>query len=309
MIVVVTSDGLGEREARIRREAIAWLTLRSNDGSRAMTSEELLEFSVDGEQFRLMDAQRGIRKPKDFTSALSIRTVYTPPGKDAPYDDGIGSDGLVRYKWRGIDPDHAENRALRDAMHHQVPMIWFFGVGTATYLPVFPIFVVDENRSAHEFSIAHEQALGLVSFGSPVEEAVRRYVIRETKQRLHQPVFRAMVMRAYQERCAVCALNHPELLDVAHIVADSDQGIAAVRNGLAMCKIHHAAYDQRILGVRPDLVVEIRRDLLDEVDGPMLKHGLQERHGQRLMRVPTRRTERPDPELLEASYQRFRDAG
>jgi hypothetical protein len=31
----------------------------------------------------------------------------------------------------------------------------------------------------------------------------------------------------------------------------------------------------RSLGIRPDLVVEVRRDVLEETDGPMLKYGLQ----------------------------------
>ena len=75
---------------------------------------------------------------------------------------------------------------------------------------------------------------------------------------------------------------------------------------MALCKIHHAAYDRRILGVRPDLVVEIRGDLLEEIDGPMLRYGLQERHGQPLMTVPKQRAERPDRDLLEQSYAGFR---
>jgi hypothetical protein len=56
-------------------------------------------------------------------------------------------------------------------------------------------------------------------------------VLRETRQRLHQPVFRSTVLRAYERRCAVCSLAHSELLDAAHIVADSDErGEASVRN-------------------------------------------------------------------------------
>lgn len=139
---------------------------------------------------------------------------------------------------------------------------------------------------------------------------MRRYLIGQTKQRLHQPVFRASVIRVYAERCSVCALNHPELLDAAHIVPDSDDaGIAAVRNGMALCKIHHAAFDSGFLGIRPDLVVEIRPDLLDEVDGPMTLHGLQGRHNQPLMALPRRRAERPAAELLEDAYARFRARG
>ncbi len=115
------------------------------------------------------------------------------------------------------------------------------------------------------------------------------------------------MIRAYEKRCAVCALNHPELLDAAHIVPDSeDAGIAAVRNGLSLCKIHHAAFDQGFLGIRPDLVVQIRTDLLEERDAPMLLHGLRGRHGQPLMSVPRSRIELPDPQLLRQSYERFR---
>lgn len=62
-------------------------------------------------------------------------------------------------------------------------------------------------------------------------------------------------------------------------------------------------------GIRPDLVVEIRADLRDEVDGPMLEHGLKGRHGQPLMALPAVRAERPDRELLDRRYARFRTAG
>src|SRR6476469_10646586 len=105
--------GPADFEARVRNEAMTWLAIRTNDGTDSISSTELLDFTVDGERFRLMDAQRGIRKPASFRAALSVRTTYTPPGQGRPYDDRIGSDGLLRYKWRGDDPDHAENRALR----------------------------------------------------------------------------------------------------------------------------------------------------------------------------------------------------
>lgn len=108
----------------------------------------------------------------------------------------------------------------------------------------------------------------------------------------------------------VCALRHHQLLDAAHIVPDREEaGVAALRNGPDLCKIHHAAYDSHVLGIRPDLVVEIRADLLDEVDGPMLEHGLKGRHGQPLLRLPRARAEYPDPDLLERRYTRFRTAG
>jgi putative restriction endonuclease len=281
-----------------------------NDGQTPISSAELLDFEIDGVSFRLMDAQRGIRKPQELSSALSIRTVYRVDGKNRPYADEVGSDGLLRYKWRGDDPNHAENRALREAMRQGVPLIWFFGIAPGVYKPIYPVYLLWEEPEERQFVIDPDVARGLVSPGAHVDEHVRRYIVRETKQRLHQPVFRATVLRAYEKRCAVCALRHEQLLDAAHIVPDrAEAGIAAVRNGLALCKIHHAAYDCFVLGIRPDLVVEIRRDLLEEIDGPMLEHGLKGRHGQTLMAVPRVRAERPDRDLLDERYAAFRAAG
>jgi putative restriction endonuclease len=106
----------------------------------------------------------------------------------------------------------------------------------------------------------------------------------------------------------VCALHHRELLDAAHILSDRhERGEPVVPNGLALCKIHHAAFDSNILGVRPDHVIEIRADILEEVDGPMLRHGLQELNGSAI-KIPRRPGDRPDPERLEERYELFRAA-
>lgn len=287
-----------------------WLAVRTNDGRDVIGHEDLRRsFVFEGQRVALMDAQRGIRKPSMLNSALSVRTVFRREGSMRPYEDAMGPDGLLRYKWRGDDPEHSENVALRRAMLSESPIIWFVGVAQGVYATLFPIYILWEEQVKRQFVLDHDVARGLVQQESPVEEHLRRYIIRESKQRLHQPVFRSTVLEAYARRCAVCALGHTSLLDAAHIVPDSEQGgVASVRNGLAMCKIHHAAFDARLLGVRPDLVVEISGGLLKENDGPMLKHGLQGRHGERLMNVPSRRADRPDPDLLEATYQKFRAA-
>ena len=299
-----------EFDRELRLAAMGWLTQRTQDGIEAITSDELLDFTFDGVRFRLMDAQRGIRKPRQLASALSIRTVYASDASKRPYEDEIAADGSITYKWRGDDPNHAENRALRETMLRNQPLIWFFGVGPAAYQPIFPIYILREEPAKHQFVLAPDGVADILRAGA-VDETLKRYAKAESKRRLHQPVFRASVMRAYETRCAVCALRHTELLDAAHIVPDSeDAGIASVRNGLALCKIHHAAYDRNILGIRPDTyTVEIRRDLLEEIDGPMLRHGLQEHHGRKLMVLPRVRAERPDQSLLEISYERFRNAG
>lgn len=111
------------------------------------------------------------------------------------------------------------------------------------------------------------------------------------------------------DQCSLCRLRHRELLEAAHIIPDSEPGgLPVVTNGISLCTLHHAAFDRNFLGIRPDYVVEIRGDLLEEVDGPMLQHGSQELHGS-LILLPVSRAKRPDPELLEERYARFKRAG
>lgn len=76
-----------------------------------------------------------------------------------------------------------------------------------------------------------------------------------------------------------------------------------------MCKLHHAAFDRHIIGIRPDLIVDVRHDILEKVDGPMLRHGLQELQGNALLVIPGRREEGPNADFLAQRYERFRLAG
>ena len=127
--------------------------------------------------------------------------------------------------------------------------------------------------------------------------------------RLHQPEFRGRVLYAYAQRCTVCTLKHGRLLDAAHIIGDDKpHGIPTVDNGLSLCKIHHAAYDANLLGISPDYTVRINRELMAEVDGPMLRRGLQEMDG-RAITLPGRRDDRPDRDRLAERFAEFKTAG
>ena len=95
----------------------------------------------------------------------------------------------------------------------------------------------------------------------------RAYATAAVRVRLHQRAFRERVLRAYRQQCAFCRFRHPELLDAAHILPDSDPGgEPVVRNGLALCTLHHGKFDRLFLGVRPDDTIEVRPDILREED-------------------------------------------
>lgn len=301
-------------DSRVRRESHSWLAVRTNDGQDSIHYLDLEDFEFEGVKLPLKSRQRGIWKPRQLNAALSITTTYTRPGRERPYEDEVGLDGMLRYKWQGDDGDASDNRALRRAMDERLPLIWFFGVAPGLFQPVFPVFLLEEEVEKRQFVVDIDPQRGLLGgdaeFDSPMEAAaIKRYGTGIARTRLHQRLFRSTVISAYGTRCAICNLSHKVLLDAAHIIPDADDdGVPAVVNGMAMCKIHHAAFDANILGVRPDLIVEIRPDILAEVDGPMLKHGLQDRHRQRLMSVPSKRADRPSPSLLGAAYARFREA-
>ncbi|MBN1093332.1 HNH endonuclease [Blastococcus sp. TML/M2B] len=272
-------------------------------------SAEINQFSVGGQPLKLV-VQPGIWKPAALDAALTIRTTFTAPNQLPPYEDAIAPGGLVKYAYRGTDPDHSDNRALRRALQEQRPLAYFIGVAKSIYQAQFPVYVVAEHREEHAFLIAVDQAQRFVDpeLIDALTPDRRSYLERVVRARLHQPVFRARVLQAYSKQCAVCRLQHTDLLDAAHIVRDSDEGgLPVVPNGLSLCKIHHAAYDRNIMGVRPDFVVQVRRDILIEVDGPMLKHGIQEMHGARLS-LPHQQGARPDPERLEQRYEEFLEA-
>lgn len=203
------------------------------------------------------------------------------------------------------------NVGLQVAHQRQLPLIGFVGVGgkPPLYQVVAPIRVLKWEPADQRVVLApveHGATLGeKLENGELIGSVLREYLVRETKVRLHQPFFRQVVLRAYAERCAVCNLGHRELLDAAHIVPDADGGEPRVSNGLTLCKIHHTAYDRRLIGIDGDYTVHVRQSLLEENDGPMLEHGLKGMNRRQLMALPARRSERPDREALEYTFARF----
>lgn len=295
-----------EFERRVRDAAMAWLDALDPTRSRLFRYDDVSGFAFEGERIPLLPTQQGIRKPAVLSAALSIRTTYTPAGEAPPYNDTIGLDGWHRYKYRGTNPQHHENVALRMALKYHLPLIWFVGAyRPGFYFAVYPVSVIEDEIDQLQFVIALDKAEALFTEDNVLRPDHRTYAERMTRQRLHQPLFRAQVLQAYQQQCAMCRLRHVSLLDAAHILPDGHpRGLPVVSNGLSLCKIHHAAYDENILGIRPDLVVAVRSDIRDERDGPMLLHGLQEMDGTRLV-VPASRSAQPDPARLEERWETF----
>jgi putative restriction endonuclease len=91
------------------------------------------------------------------------------------------------------------------------------------------------------------EPLVLIEPDPPVVESSTRRIARSV-------AFRRRLLELYDGRCCICGsgLRTPDSrleCDAAHIVPRSRAGADDARNGLALCKTHHWAFDQGLFGV------------------------------------------------------------
>jgi putative restriction endonuclease len=285
-------------EIEFRSRLMEILSTRVAHNGGVITRGELENFQFEDQSLRLIDTSRGIWNPKSMSVTMSI--VSKPNG---PYDDEDIEGGLLKYRYRAGSIE-GDNRKLRAATKTGIPLILLRWIAAGIYVPVFPVYVVEDDPVNKWVLVALDESIRIISESKEESLDQRAYAQRVAKVRLHQSEFRGRVMVAYDKSCAVCDLKHPELLDAAHIIPDGHpNGLPIVTNGLALCKIHHGSYDANFLGIDSNFKIHISHSILNEVDGPMLKYGIQAMHG-RSIRLPESPRNQPDRDRL---YERFSD--
>ena len=114
--------------------------------------------------------------------------------------------------------------------------------------------------------------------------------------RLGQQAFKALVLTAYERRCAITGAKIRPVLEAAHIRPVSREGQNRVDNGLLLRSDVHTLFDRGYLGVDPELRLHVsprlRRDFGNGDE--FYAHA-----GESLVSLPRRRADRPDREALE----------
>lgn len=229
----------------------------------------------------------------------------------------MGENDSFIYSFR--DGDHVQNDYLRRAAVQGTPLIYFHAVAHARYHALFPVFIVQVDESSREIQVQvgdDRLPFAYAGAGAGAGDAVagvaegradplKSYRTVEAKIRVHQQVFRERVLSAYRRSCACCGFRHDELLDAAHIIEDRHElGKPVVPNGLALCSLHHRAFDRHFIGINADCRVQVRPDLLEEQDGPTLE-GIQNLQGKLLRVRPRHEEDQPNRDALDHRFQQF----
>ena len=296
---------MGE-DAQIRSAAFAWVReLETRFGDAIPWSAIEDGFNLLGTQIHLSGRARGIFRPRQMQrGVLSIKTTMPRQGRQRRYDDIASDDGFFEYRFMGDDAQSADNRWLRESMEDGTPLIYLHAIAPSVYQAIWPAFITAwdaKQLTAHV--VPGERIRG--DSVLPVSTDARRYITVEAKRRLHQAVFRELVLDAYEGRCAVSGLPERRLLHAAHILPDRDErGLPVIGNGIAMSTLHHAAYDANLLGIDPDGRVYVNNGLLRIHDGPTLEYALKGVHGAHL-RPPRSPADQPNRAFLAARYEQF----
>lgn len=130
----------------------------------------------------------------------------------------------------------------------------------------------------------------------------RRWAISQTRRALRALDFSERVLDAYKHRCAMCGLQL-RLLDGAHILPVAEEGSTdETSNGVALCALHHRAYDRSLVTFDPDSRIHLNEARVEELRAADRYGGLDAfREALReVVQVPSEQSLRPRREFVES---------
>ena len=144
----------------------------------------------------------------------------------------------------------------------------------------------------------HDDLLVDVGLGDRV--AYSESIFTKSRPRRGSDNFRKEVLLAYERRCAVCGFdvqvdNAPIGIEAAHIRWHSANGPASVRNGIALCVLHHKFFDFGLFTLLSDLTVQVG----GSAEGNDVERSLNQYAGSPLRVIPGNNDRRPASGYLE----------
>jgi putative restriction endonuclease len=129
----------------------------------------------------------------------------------------------------------------------------------------------------------------------------RKEVLRIIKRKVRDADFRDRVMTAYKSTCAMCNIQL-KLTDAAHIVpVDSPKSTDETNNGVALCVLHHRAFDNGLVSFDSVFRIEINQASLQKLTALGLNGGYKafQNNLRAVIDVPADRRDHPHPSHIK----------
>jgi putative restriction endonuclease len=297
------------------------LELLYGDSIPAAVIEEGFQFN--GETVLLLNRVGGIFKPRQMAEGvLSIKTTMSRDGAASIYNDQLTDDGYYQYSLQNGDPRGGRNVCLWQAYEKKQPFIYFHAIAPAVYKALWPCFI-DQIYPEQSFArvlvgIAkplfniNSTSLGIAennSFEFSVPDEIEsRYLVRESKVRMHQASFRKAVLDVYQNKCAITGMAEARLIEAAHIIPDGLIGKhQVVNNGIALSNLHHRAYDRKLIGIDADYKIHVSEALDEFGDNDFVQKAFH-RYDQKILILPRSDHYKPNKDYLAQMFEVFKSS-
>ncbi|WP_088225773.1 HNH endonuclease [Desulfosporosinus sp. FKB] len=116
------------------------------------------------------------------------------------------------------------------------------------------------------------------------------------KPRIGQGAFKVLITDAYQRRCAITGEKTLPVLEAAHIKPYSMDGPHEINNGLLLRRDFHTLFDRGYITVNKNLTIEVSHRIKEDFGNGKEYYA---HHGSKLIILPERREQLPDPKYLE----------
>ncbi|WP_340620909.1 phosphorothioated DNA-binding restriction endonuclease [Xenorhabdus siamensis] len=153
--------------------------------------------------------------------------------------------------------------------------VWRKGDQRAPHKPLLLLYVLSQYQKGHErlFDYGeeiHQPLLNLLNHFGPRR---KNHYPTLLFWRLRDPHFRQQILRVYNYECAICGYNlrhddTPVGLEAAHIKWKQYGGPCTINNGLALCSLHHSAFDMGSISIDDNMQLLVSESING---GPMVK--------------------------------------
>ena len=236
-----------------RRRSL-WDSLIAAGGPNGSAPSLLRELGIYG-------GAQGIWVDKRITGSMSSDGAGIAVGllhTGSAYDDDLFEDGVIYHfpvTKRLGRRDTSETAALRNLFELRLPVFVITPTSNGTRRDVHLGWVVDIDDAPKQCLVEFGDQWRPISASAASEfrlEANREERAQIERRLKRSPRFAFDVGKRCGWRCAVCAVNLKPLLDAAHIRGVADRGSDDSRNGIILCKNHHAAFDAGLLNFHPE---------------------------------------------------------